>query len=134
MRIVLATSPAEGEPWSRVMPSLGLTYLAGSVRNVPAMEVRIVDAMSEGLNAAEAIERIVSLSPDVVGVSVTSASIQRGLRLLASVKRSRPRILTISGGYHATAFDDLLLRETPNLTWSCGAKRTGVFPSFVGAF
>jgi len=92
------------------------------------VEVRTVDAISEGLNAAEAIERIISLSPDVVGVSMTSASIQRGLRLLTGVKRARPEILTIAGGYHATAFDDLLLGETPELNMVLRGEADSSFP------
>jgi len=127
MRIVLATPPAEGKAWSTV-PPLGLTYLAGSVKDLPAVQVRIVDAMSEGLNADEAIDRIVRLSPDLVGVSVTSATIQRGLKLVIGVKRAGPRILTIAGGYHATAFDDLILGETPELDMVLRGEADSSFP------
>jgi len=127
LRIVLATPPSEGKAWSTV-PPIGLTYVAGSVKNMPGVEVRIVDAMSEGLNAEEAIERILHLSPDVVGVSVMSMSIQRGLKLIRGVKKNRPRVLTIAGGYHATAFDNLLLGEIPELDMVLRGEAEGSFP------
>ena len=127
MRIVLATPPAEGDAWSTV-PPIGLTYVAGSVRNMPGVRVRIVDAMSEGLNAEEAIERILSLAPDVVGVSVMSMSILRGLKLIRGVKKRRPQVLTIAGGYHATAFDNLLLTEIPELDMVLRGEAEESFP------
>jgi len=127
MRIVLTTPPAERKAWSTV-PPFGLTYLAASVKNMPGVELRIVDAMSEGLNADEAIERILRLSPDVVGVSVTSMTIQRGMKLVIGVKRASPRILTMGGGYHATAFDDLLLREIPELDMVLRGEADRSFP------
>lgn len=127
MRIVLTTPPAEGKARS-TLPPIGLTYLAGSVKNAPGMEVRIVDAMSEGLNVDEAVERVLGLYPDVVGVTVTSASIQRGLRLLVRVKTRRPQIVTVMGGYHATAFDDLLLTKVPALDLILRGEADKSFP------
>lgn len=116
MNIVLGTSPVMGSLDSvGFVPPLGLMYLAGNVRSLPGVNVRIVDGLSEGLTLEQATDKVVDLSPDIFGLTVWSTTIGRGLKLLRAVKAALPETLTILGGPHATLFDGLLLREVSEL-------------------
>ncbi|MBM3301819.1 MAG: cobalamin-dependent protein, partial [Deltaproteobacteria bacterium] len=112
MNIVLATPPVAGSAWGvGSYPPLGLLYLAACVKHLPEVKVRIVDAYAEGLDVANACERVMSYSPDMFGLSATSMTFRGGWELLKRVKEARRDILTILGGFHATLFDRVLLRE-----------------------
>lgn len=129
MKIVLASPPAEGSNLGKgSLPPQGLLYVAAALQQVAGVEVAFVDAFAEGLYAEEAAERVLDLSPDMVGVSVMSTSIGRGLKLLTRVKRARPGISTILGGPHATLFDRLLLKEVPELDMVLRGEAEESFP------
>ncbi len=116
-------------PWNAgSFPPLGLLYLAGSVKNLPDVRVRLVDAFCEGLDVDQSAEKILSHSPDVVGVSVTSRHFEVLSRLLANLKAARRDILTIAGGIHATLFDHLLLKEIPALDLVLRGEADASFP------
>jgi anaerobic magnesium-protoporphyrin IX monomethyl ester cyclase len=116
MKIVLATSPSEEDQHGvRSLPPLSLGYLAAAVKNLPGATVLIVDAYGEALNVPQATERILALSPDLVGISATSFCFKSGVRLVSRLKAARPDLVTVMGGYHPTQFDELLLKELPDL-------------------
>ncbi|MGO8761984.1 MAG: B12-binding domain-containing radical SAM protein [Desulfobaccales bacterium] len=96
-------------------PPLGLIYVATAAQKNLGDQIVIVDGFSEGLYAEEAAARVLAHHPDIFGLSVMSTSINRGLKLLKLVKRARPTVTTILGGQHATLFDQLLLREVPEV-------------------
>ena len=114
MNIVLATPPADGAP-PKVLPPMGLLYIAASLHNIPGLNVYLVDGLAEGLTSEEATKRILDLSPDVLGLSLFSTTIERGVRLLRKTKPASPDTLTVVGGIHATLFDSLLLKEVPEI-------------------
>lgn len=129
MQIVLATPPADGDNWGvGSFPTLGLAYLAASVKSIPGTKVTVVDGIAEGLELAEATERVLAADPDMVGVTVTSLTIERGLKLIRSVKNLRPDIVTIMGGHHATVFDSLLLNEVRELDFVLRGEAEESFP------
>ncbi len=129
MQIVLATPPADGDTWGiGSFPTLGLAYLASSVMSIPGMKVTVVDGLAEGLDLAEATERVLSVDPDMLGVTVTSMTIERGLKLIKSVKQCRPDVVTIVGGHHATVFDSLLLNEVRELDFVLRGEGEESFP------
>ena len=129
MQIVLATPPADGDTWGiGSFPTLGLAYLASSVTSIPGMNVTVVDGLAEGLDLAEATERVLSVNPDMLGVTVTSMTIERGLKLIKSVKECRPDVVTIVGGHHATVFDSLLLNEVRELDFVLRGEGEESFP------
>lgn len=116
MQIVLSTPPADGDYFGvGSFPTLGLLYVAASVKSLPAVNVSIVDPYAEGLDADQAAEKILSMSPDLVGVSLNSRNVRRGCNLIRLVKNARPDLITVLGGHHATLFDRLLLTEIPEL-------------------
>ncbi|MDD5643494.1 MAG: hypothetical protein PHX53_17725, partial [Syntrophales bacterium] len=96
MNIVLATAPDEDSPWNEgSFPPLGLLYVAGSVKNLPGVAVKVIDTYGEGLTLYQSVERILSCSPDILGVTVTSKNFREARRLTAGVKAARPDTLTI---------------------------------------
>lgn len=99
----------------RSLPPLCLGYLAASLKTLPGVNVRIVDAYGEDLSTDAAAARILALQPDVLGVSCTSFCFKAGLRLVNKVKTQKRDMLAIMGGYHPTMFDDLMLKEVPQL-------------------
>ena len=116
MNIVLATSPSEEDKHGvRSMAPLSLGYLAAGVKQRLKVTIRIVDAYGEGLTVDQATERVLALSPDLVGVSSTSFCFPSGIRLVSRVKAEKPDVVTVMGGYHPTMFDSLLLKDIPAL-------------------
>ena len=90
MNIVLATSPSEEDKHGvRSMAPLSLGYLAACVKKYPEVNVRIVDAYGEGLTVNQAYDRVMALSPDLVGVSSTSFCFPSGIRLISRIKSAR---------------------------------------------
>ena len=117
MRIVLATSPSEEDQHgvrANRLPSVLVTLAAGVTKSA-GVTVLIVDAYGEGLNVPQATERILALSPDLVGVSATSFCFRSGVRLVSRLKSARRDLVTVMGGYHPTHFDELLLKWFPQL-------------------
>ena len=116
MNIVLASVPIPEIPWNTgSFPPLGLLYLAAAVKPIPGVKVSLVDAFCEGLDVRQSVERILSHSPDLVGLSMASRNLKEAAVLLAELKSVRPGLVTLAGGIHPTLFDHLLLKEIPSL-------------------
>jgi anaerobic magnesium-protoporphyrin IX monomethyl ester cyclase len=129
MNIVLATAPDEDSPWNvGSFPPLGLLYVASSVRHLPGVRVKICDTFCEGLTMDQAVERILSQAPDLLGVTVTSKNFREVQQLTARVKAARPGVLTIFGGFHPSLFDHLLLKEIPELDFAFRGEAEEGFP------
>ena len=97
------------------MPPLGLLHVSSALKDLPFVRNHIIDAGGQGMTVADAADRVVALEPDVLGVSILSTDVQRGLMLLRRVKELRPSVTTVLGGAHATMFDEQLLKEVPEL-------------------
>lgn len=116
MNIVLATATDEAKAWNvGSFPPLGLLYIAGSVKPLPGVRVKVVDTYGEGLDMDRAVARILAAEPDMLGVTVTSQTFMAAWRLAARIKAARPGVTTIFGGIHPSLFDTLLLKEMPEL-------------------
>ncbi|MHC1745068.1 MAG: radical SAM protein [Syntrophobacteraceae bacterium] len=116
MKIVLATAPHSDSPWNREsFPPLGLLYVAGGLRRLAGASVHVVDAYGESLDVKQAADRLLSLSPDVIGLTVTSRNVEDAQQLIAACKAARPQTVVVAGGIHPTLFDRLMLREIPEL-------------------
>jgi anaerobic magnesium-protoporphyrin IX monomethyl ester cyclase len=128
MEIVLATPPADGSAGLGMPPPLGLIYVATAAQKTLGAKIKIVDGYSEGLYAEEAASRVLAHQPDMFGLSVMSTNINRGLKLLKSVKQARPSVITVLGGQHATLFDRLLLQEIPEVDMVLRGEGEESFP------
>lgn len=130
MKIVLVSSPDLQTNFGGPFAPLGLLYLAGSVRKMPEVDVVVLDAYSEGLSVNQSVERILGLSPDVVGISPTSETFEGAWGILKSLKKERPDVLTMLGGFYATIFDRLLLSEISELDMVLCGECDHSFPEF----
>ena len=130
MNIVLSTAPDENSrSWNEAsFAPLGLLYVAAGVSNLPDANVKILDVYAEGLNSKQSVERILSCSPDLLGITVTSENLKESTEVLAGVKAARPDVVTIFGGIHPTLFDELLLREIPDLDFILRGEADFSFP------
>jgi hypothetical protein len=129
MNIVLATSPSEEDKHGvRSMAPLSLGYPAACVKKFPEVNVRIVDACGEGLTVNQAYDRVMALSPDLVGVSSTSFCFPSGIRLISRLKSARSDVVTVMGGYHPTMFDSQFLNDGPKLNLELRGEADESFP------
>lgn len=112
MNIVLTTAPSEHDKHGmKSLPPLSIGYIAGAVKQLPDTNVRIVDAYGEGLDLNTSVERVLALSPDIMGISATNVCFEDAISLVKRIKQAKPDVVTVMGGYHPTSHDDLLLKE-----------------------
>jgi radical SAM superfamily enzyme YgiQ (UPF0313 family) len=95
-----------------VVQPLGIMCLAAVVREA-GHEVSLVDAKAEGLNLEATIDRVMRLSPDVVGISGFSNEWQSFEQMGRMMKERQPEILLVGGGPYATSFPGEILERTP---------------------
>lgn len=134
MNIVLVSSPDIKTPYGGPFAPLGLLYVAGSVTHKPDVRVKLVDAYSEALDPEIAIDRILAHNPDLVGVSPTSETFEGGRLIIEGIKARRPQVKTMLGGYYPTLFDELLLRQIPQLDYVLRGEVEESFPIFCERF
>lgn len=112
MNIVLTTAPSVNDKHGmRSLPPLSIGYIAGGVKALPHTKVWIVDAYGEGLDLGNSVERVLALSPDVMGISATNVCFEDAISLVKRIKQAKPDVVTVMGGYHPTSHDHLLLKE-----------------------
>lgn len=88
--------------WGIIRPPLGLLTI-GAVLKKAGHSVHLIDALAFQLNSEETANRIMQLSPQVVGFSAYSMSIFSAAKLAHLVKARDNHVLTIIGGPHLTA-------------------------------
>ena len=120
MRIVLANTPLTLGPKFPI-PSiirdkgkdipLGLLYLASSLQKAGFDDVHVVDSHSLGLSPDGTAKKISSLSPDFVGISVTSFSIKDLYFLAKGIRENNPKCHICLGGHHPTIYPDITVQN-----------------------
>ena len=125
MRLQLINAPAllthglEGvkrqELGETMSPPLGILYLASYVRReLPEIVIKITDGLLTGSNKTK--REIDNFDPDVVGISMTTASSTGGYQLSRQIKSKSPRTLVILGGIHPTSvISDALTKSNADL-------------------
>jgi len=82
-----------------VYPPLGLLYI-GAILEQNDIDVRLIEARSRGLSPQEVVKIIEKESPQFVGITAMSASINSALYLSARIKEISPDTKVILGGPH----------------------------------
>lgn len=107
--IVFSTSPLTLEERygtlagaGNTLPSMGLLYLASVVRK-NGYKTGVVEASSLGLSYEDALNQILSFSPDYIGITATTVSIFHAAKLAGKIKEKDKNIKVIIGGPHLTA-------------------------------
>ena len=82
------------------VPSVGLLYIAASVKRRTSWDVEFVDCAAEGLDHAQVRERIREARPDAVGITVTNHQLPDCLDICRIVRAVDPKIKILLGGPH----------------------------------
>src|SRR3989344_7146290 len=113
MRISLIhPAPLNGQTYTaRILyPPLGIAYLASILRN-RGFEVDLLDAnaLEYGLN--DIISHLKNFNPDIVGLSVTTGTLDEIKLLASSIKEFNKNIIIIVGGSHATSQPETVINN-----------------------
>lgn len=114
-KVCLINPPVIGvmEPWYDTpdFGRTGLAYLAGYLREYSQCQVTIIDCKFERIDFEQAMERIKTLQPDMVGLTAFTNEIKPAAYLAAKVKQELPECTTVIGGVHVTAIPVETLKE-----------------------
>jgi radical SAM superfamily enzyme YgiQ (UPF0313 family) len=91
-------------------PHLGLAYVAAALR-ADGVNVRLLDAEAEGLDAETAARKALDGDPLFIGFTAPTALIKSAATVAEQVKRLNPEVVTVIGGYHATVLPEATLEE-----------------------
>jgi len=117
LRILLISPPAQSAVKTVVGatgPPLGLAYLASVAREV-GWKPKIIDGLAEEPTQRQIAEIVKRSSPDVVGLTATTATVLDAYEVARIVKEISPETLVMIGGPHATFMAEEVLRECPHI-------------------
>jgi anaerobic magnesium-protoporphyrin IX monomethyl ester cyclase len=95
-------------------PNLGYVYIAGALEKA-GFEVEIYDAMSKFHDHDQIRERIRTVSPDFVGGTAFTATINASIEVCQIAKEELPDVITVLGGLHPTFCSEEILSQ--NAKW-----------------
>ncbi len=98
MRLLLVNPPSLSKNLAPLPPA-GPAYIASFVRQ-QGLDVDILDATNLGLDHAQALARILSTKPDVLGISVVSGTHNSAVMLGELVPEALPDTKIVLGGPH----------------------------------
>ena len=111
MKVLLINPPSDaGNP---ILP-LGLASIA-AVLEKAGVVVKVIDAWAEGLNFEQLKERIASLEPNIIGVTMMSPTLISAMKTVDVAKSSAPQATVIVGGPHSSALPQECLEDNPNI-------------------
>ncbi len=99
-----------------LMPPLGIMSIA-AVLEQNGIQVGIIDCYAAPATAEAVLEKILAISPDIVGFSCTTSSFLEGYRVAELLKQLRPDIITVVGGAHACTIGAALLDSFPAIDY-----------------
>jgi len=117
LRILLISPPAQSAVKTVVGatgPPLGLAYLASVAREI-GWKPKIIDGLAEEPTQRQIAEIVKRFSPDVVGLTATTATVLDAYEVARIVKETSPETLVMIGGPHATFMAEEVLRECPHI-------------------
>lgn len=102
-----------GGSYSRVlapMPPITMAYLAAALERAGIDVEFFDDSLTRGDDAE--LERVLKrIAPDVVGLSLVTATMAGAPRVIAAVRRHAPRARIVAGNIHAEVYCEPLLRS-----------------------
>ena len=88
-----------------IRPPLGLMAIAGYLKTF-GHTVDIVDGEPDLLTSDQILARVLSLKPDVVGVTATTPEYPFASEIIRKLKRDNSNLVTVLGGAHVTALPE----------------------------
>src|SRR3989339_811406 len=136
MKILLFSMPDGTHPlYPRFCrpPNLGLTSLAGSVKD--EAEVKVADLILRRDDVQKAVvEALETVRPDLVGLSCMTFQYWTARKIAELIRRWNPNVPIILGGYHPTIMHETIAREDGALfDFICRGEGEVTFREFVRA-
>ena len=135
MNVLLLSMPDSFEHMAPVairMPNGALTSLAGNVD--PHHRVAVADLILVQDRVAATVERLVrEREPDVVGLSVMTFQRRTALKLIALVRRLRPSVQVVVGGYDPSLAPDAWAGEGSGVDFIVRGEGEGTFSELLQA-
>jgi radical SAM superfamily enzyme YgiQ (UPF0313 family) len=94
----------EADKSNTIRPYLGLLYVAAAVKDIPGIDIHIVDANADELSMEKLEELITKESPDMVGFSVLTFNLLNCMEVSKIVRKCNPRTKICFGGWHPTLY------------------------------
>ena len=95
------------------LPPAWVAYLAGSLKAAGFDDIHFIDAMTTNVSHDDLRQRMIELSPDVVGTTAITPAIYEAEEVLKIAQQAVPRALRVLGGIHATFMYRQVLSEAP---------------------
>lgn len=98
-------------------PPYSLLILAAVIeKELPDVDIKIIDCQAEKLDWMGLEQRIQQEKPDIIGSgSHATCNVYKTVRTLDLAKRLNPEVITITGGSHFTMLDEETLNEYPSI-------------------
>ncbi len=112
MRVLLADPPVKGTKIDDSYPSLGLLYLAGSLRSKFGKDID-VDYLGPRRDLKSHVDYVKQYRPDVYGIGFTSKGPTLAYRTLRAVREACPAARLVAGGCHPSALPADVLHDSP---------------------
>lgn len=116
-----------------VGPPLGLAYMAAMLKGLKGVQIRIIDANALAIPDDELCSKILDISPDIVGFTATTPTIDQVGRIISRIKASNSKILTLIGGIHATLMPYQTLKKYKSIDFLISGEGEYTFLELIKA-
>jgi len=106
----LAASYGNLKSFSNPVPSLGLAYMASTLRTA-GYEVNILDAYAQEMPVDRIVDYVAREKPPIVGLSVLTTSAGVVEDICRGIRRAAPETIIVGGNIHAVLFHADLLSQ-----------------------
>lgn len=112
-----------------IQPSLGLGYLANSIRNF--CDVNILDCIKERLNLVQFINHIKRNPPDILGFQFYTYDYNFIKTAVVEIKKHFPEIIIVVGGPHPSVCGEDILNQIPEIDFAFKGEAEKSMPIFL---
>jgi len=92
-------------------PAMGIAYIAGYLETHGGTTPFVIDGKLERLDPGQVVDAIVARRPTTLGISAMTHMVKTAAHIAARVKRSRPEVKVVLGGFHASFLPERTLQE-----------------------
>ena len=103
-------------------PDIGTAYIGNYLEQHSGISVAIIDAKLSRYDINQTIEKTLELQPKIVGISSMTHLVNTAAGISESLKKHRPELTTILGGYHSTFLPRESLNEFPTFDFVCAGE------------
>ncbi|MDD5687887.1 MAG: radical SAM protein [Elusimicrobia bacterium] len=115
-----------------IQPSLGLGYLANSIRK--EHDVEILDCIKENIKIEGLVKYIENKLPDVIGFQFYTYDFNFIKEAIEKIKERFPAITIVVGGPHPSSCGIEVLEQMKNIDFAFQGEAEKSFPEFLSGF